>query len=314
MMLCCFVQHGWCLGTIEERNTDDGFTLSGDGQVNFRVLYEVDGPHKLSDHVLELDGDSAYAWGPSAPWNSWVLLRRRTCDNLTRKDETETASLPEINDRCFVPASLWPQERSKLTAHGQGWLASVLAVQAAKHVSPSGTPSGKRKSPSKKRVADDGHVILQCDGETHSVSLTLSAFRTHCKLLGQAWREEHAPYEGGAFTKWMLAQLATCKGAEGAEAPEHQMSWYAFADRWMNLPHADRDHWLDAEPERARPVDAAQSTDSGSSVYTRQDRHKLKSKRGGVVGRRRESTGVPAAAVLESHKRSLRCSNGCMCR
>ena len=49
-----------------------------------------------------------------------------------------TGGLPQVDDRCFVPASLWPDEKPGKTPHGKGWLATVVKVAPA-------APSGKKR-------------------------------------------------------------------------------------------------------------------------------------------------------------------------
>ena len=40
--------------------------------------------------------------------------------------------LPHAHERCFVPQDLWPREASRSTPYGAGWLATVVAVVAAR--------------------------------------------------------------------------------------------------------------------------------------------------------------------------------------
>ena len=87
--------------------------------------------------------------------------------------------LPEVGERFFVPASLWPDEKPTKTAHGKGWLASIVSVSSA-------SPAGKKRKSagSTKPEAAEMIVRFQCDGEDEPVSMAVSAFRGHCKSLG----------------------------------------------------------------------------------------------------------------------------------
>ena len=80
--------------------------------------------------------------------------------NFNTTKEVEEAVVPEVNERFFVPASLWPDEKPNKTEHGKGWVASVLSVKKGKI------------------------VHFQCDGEDEPVSMPVGAFREHCKSLG----------------------------------------------------------------------------------------------------------------------------------
>ena len=94
-----------------------------------------------------------------------------------RGEDNETAkaasnSVPEVNERYFVPASLWPDEKAKKTPHGKGWLATVLSVSSA---------AGKKRK--KTSGANEETVSFKCDGEKETVSMTVAAFRKKCKPI-----------------------------------------------------------------------------------------------------------------------------------
>jgi len=90
------------------------------------------------------------------------------------------SSPPEIDERFFVPASLWPDEKAKKTAHGKGWLATVVKVAA-----PAGRAGKKRKSAGAEG-GDDMVVHFVCDGEEEKIPMGVSAFRAKCKSIGKA--------------------------------------------------------------------------------------------------------------------------------
>ena len=48
---------------------------------------------------------------------------------------------PEIDERFFVPASLWPEEKPKKTPHGKGWLATVVAIAPSEKAGELSLPS-----------------------------------------------------------------------------------------------------------------------------------------------------------------------------
>ena len=89
------------------------------------------------------------------------------------EEEEGESSPPEVDERFFVPASLWPNEKSKKTAHGKGWLASVVRV----------APAGRA---GKKKKGDELVVHFVCDGEKEPVSMAMDAFRANCKSIGKA--------------------------------------------------------------------------------------------------------------------------------
>ena len=75
------------------------------------------------------------------------------------------SKLPEVDDRYFVPAWLWPKVKPMETKHGKGWLASVVSVNRAEA------------------------VRFQCDGEAAPAAMALGTFREHCMLVGMAAEE-----------------------------------------------------------------------------------------------------------------------------
>lgn len=84
-------------------------------------------------------------------------------------------AIPQINDRYFVPSSLWPHEAARQTDFGLGWLATVLGVESA--------PGKKRKGAQKSADACTT-VHFCCDGDGDLISeLLLPAFREHCQPL-----------------------------------------------------------------------------------------------------------------------------------
>ena len=87
--------------------------------------------------------------------------------------------LPQANERYFVPASLWPTETPNKTAHGEGWLASVIHVSAP-------APSGKKRKRSAGKAEappEDSIVTFKCDGEDEPVTMAVGAFVENCKRV-----------------------------------------------------------------------------------------------------------------------------------
>jgi hypothetical protein len=139
-------------------------------------------------------------------------------------------------------------------------------------------------------------------------------------LLEESGTVEPAPDEGGgAFTKWAQTQ-PTVSAVEGGSAGPPPLR--DLAERWLGLPWSERETLLKAAAGSA----SGGSTSGGSTSNARQERRgspavtqrrgrtKRTTKRGGVLGRKRDSGGVPAAALLESITRRHRCKDGAMCR
>ena len=100
-------------------------------------------------------------------------------EEVAAKGATDPSGPPAVDERFFVPASLWPDEKPTKTAHGKGWLASIVSV------APAATATGKkRKSAGSSNAEAEMTVRFKCDGEDEPVSMAVAAFREHCKSLG----------------------------------------------------------------------------------------------------------------------------------
>ena len=99
-----------------------------------------------------------------------------------KKADTGTSAVPKVDERYFVPASLWPDEKPGKTPHGKGWLASIMSVSSA-------SPAGKKRKSASSKPDAEMIVRFKCDGEDESVSMDVSAFLKHCKSLGMGAQE-----------------------------------------------------------------------------------------------------------------------------
>jgi hypothetical protein len=113
----------------------------------------------------------------------------------------------------------------------------------------------------------------------------------------------------GAFTAWAQGQPPPNEAGEGEGDSGSQPPLRVLAERWSGLPREERAPLLVAA---AGSTSGAGQEQQGTKAAT--GGRKPQSKRGAVRGRRRDFSGVPAAALLESTKRRHRCKDGVMCR
>ena len=113
-------------------------------------------------------------------------------------------------------------------------------------------------------------------------------------LLEEAGTVQPAPGEGGgAFTQWAQTQPAVSaeEGGSAGLSPLHDL-----AERWLGLPWSERETLLNVLGGSASGGSTSGSSTSNAR-QERQGRTKRTRKRGGVLGRKRDSGGVPAAAL-----------------